>query len=249
MIKNIIREVAPEACDFSYYFDNDGLTERGGDYCYNLFIISNEGWGRISGFNIDEYKNIQDKIDHILDGFQDVEDKVTDYDGRRYTYKDIMQEYGIDYNSRKCHALKEWAKDADTAEPETVAAFLTITTGKKWDTDSVHGYCQGDYVDLVYCQEHYKNGVENYGEIWLGCAKEFCVIDVEDYQEPEEEGGEPTYTEGDAVYGYIVADCEAWRDDDYKRIVCKWAGINEDETRLEMIEDSHTYTKYSYRVA
>lgn len=238
MIKNIIREVAPESCDFSYYFDDDGLTERGGDYCYNLFIISNEGWGRISGFNIDEYKNIQDKIDHILDGFQDVEDKVTDYDGRRYTYKDIMQEYGIEYNSRKCHALKEWAKDADTAEPETVAAYLTITTGKKWDVSSAHGYCQGDYVEMVYCPEHYKNGVENYGEIWLGCAKEFCVIDLD-------ENGE----EADSCYGYIVADCEAWRDEDYKRIVCEWAGINEEETRLELIDGQNTYTTYSYRVA
>lgn len=238
MIKNIIREVAPEACEFSFYFDNDGLTGRGGDYCYNLFIISNEGWGRISGFNIDEYGEIQCRIDHILDGFQDVEDKVKDYDGRRYTYKDIMKEYGIDYNSRKCHALKEWAKAADVAEPETVAAFLTITTGKKWDVSSAHGYCQGDYVEMVYCPERYPDGVQNYGEVWLGCAKEFCVIDLD-------ENGE----EADSCYGYIVADCEAWRDEDYKRIVCEWAGINEDETRLELIDGYHTYTTCSYRVA
>lgn len=160
-----------------------------------------------------------------------------------------MKEYGIDYNSRKCHALKEWAKAADVAEPETVAAFLTITTGKKWDVSSAHGYCQGDYVEIVYCPEFYPDGVIKYGEVWLGCAKEFCVIDVEDYQEPEEEGGEPTYTEADSCYGYIVADCEAWRDEDYKRIVCEWAGINEEETRLEMIDGSKTRTVYSYRVA
>lgn len=55
MIKNIIREVAPEACDFRTYFDDDGLTRAAGAYCYTLFIVSNEGWGRISGFNIDEY--------------------------------------------------------------------------------------------------------------------------------------------------------------------------------------------------
>lgn len=243
MIKNIIREVAPEACDFSYYFDNDALTGRGGDYCYNLFII---GDGRqVGSFNEREYSRVQSEADLILDNFSNVGSGPYDF----VSYKEAMQNAGIEYNPRLCHALKEWAKDADTAEPETVAAYLTITTGKKWETDSVRGYSQGDYVDLVYCPEHYKNGVENYGEIWLGCAKEFCVIDVEDYQEPEEEGGKPTYTEGDTVYGYIVADCEAWRDEDYKRIVCEWAGINEDETRLEMIEDSHTYTKYSYRVA
>lgn len=85
------------------------------------------------------------------------------------------------------------------------------------------------------------------GEIWLGCGKEFCVIDVEDYAEDED--GEATYTETDSVYGYIVADSQAWRDEDYKRLVCEWAGINEEETRLEMIDGSHVCTTYSYRVA
>ena len=32
-IKNIIREVPPEACELSFYFDDDGLTEAGGDFC------------------------------------------------------------------------------------------------------------------------------------------------------------------------------------------------------------------------
>lgn len=238
MIKNIIREVAPEACDFRTYFDDDGLTSAGGDYCYNLFIISNDGWGRISGFNIDEYKNIQDKIDHILDGFDDVKNPGNAYNWTGYSsYKEVMRDFGIDYNPRKCHALKEWAKKADAGKPDSVADYLTITTGKKWAVKGVCGYCQGDYVDIVYCVEHYDD-VRPYGEIWMGCGKEFCVIDV------DEDGNET-----DECYGYIIADCQAWKDEDYKKLVCEWAGINEDETRLEMIEDSHTYTKYSYRVA
>ena len=246
MIKNIIREVPAEYYDVSSYFDDDGLTSAGGEYCYNLFIVSNEGWGRIDGFNIDEYKNIQNRIEHILDGFQDVEDKCVDYDGRRYTYKDIMQEYGIKYNSRICHALKEWAKNADPENTDSVADYLTITTGKKWAVKGVTGYCQGDYVDVIYCVEYYKDA-EAYGEIWMGCCKEFCVIDVEDYNEGED--GEATYTEGDTVYGYIIADSQAWRDDDCKKIVCEWAGINENETRLELIDGYNTYTTCSYRTA
>lgn len=39
-IKYIIREVPPEQTEFSFYFDNDGLKEIGGDYCYNLFIVA-----------------------------------------------------------------------------------------------------------------------------------------------------------------------------------------------------------------
>ena len=157
-IKHIIREVEPEACDFSFYFDDDGLSERGGDYCYTLFIVPTRD---TYGFNGEEYKNVQKEAAAIISGFSDVRDGVTDYDGNRYTYKRVMEDEGLSYNSRKCHALKEWATDADEDEPEDIAAFLTITTGKKWDVTSVCGYSQGDYVELVYCPEHYKNGVKN----------------------------------------------------------------------------------------
>lgn len=236
MIKHIIREVEPEACDFSFYFDNDALKAAAGDYCYNMFIVGDR---HTATFNGKEYENIQYSIDHILDGFQDVEDKVTDYDGRCYTYKDIMREYGIEYNSRKCHALKEWAKDADSSDAETVADYLTITTGKKWKTMGVSGYSQGDYVDVLYCEGFHSDEVARAcGEIWLGCGKEFCVIDV------DEDGNET-----DKCYGYIIADCQAWHDEDYKKLVCEWAGINDEETRLEMIDGSTTQTIYSYRVA
>ena len=108
--------------------------------------------------------------------------------------------------------------------------------------ESASGYCQGDYVKMVYCLDHYKNGVEHYGEIWLGAAKEFCVITLD-------EDGE----EGNSCSGFIVAGCQIknWQESDseYKRIVCEWSDINPEETRLEMIEGSKTYTKYTYRIA
>lgn len=234
-IKNIIREVPPEACELSFYFDDDGLTEAGGDYCYNLFIIGDGR--RVGGFNEEAYVKIQKQADAILDGFYDVEHPNSGYCWTSYeSYKAVMEDFGIPYNSRRCHALKEWAKEADTSEPESIAEFLTITTGKKWDVTGVCGYCQGDCVEIVYCPEHYKSGVQHYGEVWLGCAKEFCVIDVDDEGE-----------EGDSVYGFIVADCEVRDDEDYKRIICEWNDLNPDETALEMF-DGYTHTA-KYRTA
>ena len=231
-INYIIREVPPEQTDFSFYFENDGLTAAGGDYCYNLFIVPTR---HNYGFNGEEYTRIQNKADAIIDGFSDVSEEWTN---NYKTYKECMQDNAIEYTSRKCHALKEWAKNADTGDADIIAEFLTITTGHKWDTASATGYCQGDYVEMVYCPEHYKDGVKHYGEVWLGAAKEFCTIDID-------ENGE----EGDTCYGYIVADCQAWKDEDYKRLVCEWACITEEETRLEMIESQRTYTKCTYRTA
>lgn len=234
--KYIVREYSPEACDLSFYFD-DGLTEKGGEYCYNLFILYDRGWGRLSGFNIERYQKVQQKARYLIEDFELTAEYIENGDrdafGRRATYKKVMEQYGIPYNSRKCHALKEWAKNADEDRPEDIAAFLTITTGKKWDVTGVYGYCQGDYVEIVYCPEHYKSGVQNYGEVWLGCAKEFCVIELGDDSD-----------EIDRCGGYIVADSEAWDDEDYKRIVCEWACIPEDETQLEMFDGYTSSPKY-----
>ena len=180
-IKNIIREVPAENADLQFFFDDDGLTERGGDYCYNLFIVCNDRWNRISGFNIEEYKKVKEKADDIISGFSDVDEvDKSIYDGHRFTYKEIMQENNIPYTSHKCHLLREWAKYADTDKTESIAEYLTIITSHKWETASAYGYYQGDYCEMVYCPEHYKKGVQAYGEVYLGCAKEFCVIDMDE---------------------------------------------------------------------
>ena len=42
-INYIIREIEPEATDFTSYFDDDELTEKSGDYCNNLFIVAQIG--------------------------------------------------------------------------------------------------------------------------------------------------------------------------------------------------------------
>jgi hypothetical protein len=235
-INYIIREVPPEQSDFSFYFDDDGLKEIGGEYCYNLFIVAQSR--NCGGFNEKEYECIVEQAQDIIDGFHDVSDKWTNGYNSFATYKEAMEYYGIPYTSHKCHLLKEWTKTADTSDTDSIAEYLTITTGKEWATDSAYGYCQGDYVKMVYCPEHYKDGVKHYGEIWLGAGKEFYTIDID-------ENGEET----DTCYGYIIADCQARTDEDYKRLVCEWAGIPEDETQIEMIEDSRTCTKYNYRTA
>ena len=116
---------------------------------------------------------------------------------------------------------------------------ILLKTGKKWTTTSARGYCQGDYCQILYCEEfHQQKDAQAYGEIYLGAGREFCTIDLDD------DGNE-----ADACYGYIVADCYAWKDEDYKRLVCEWAGIPEDETRLEMVDKVSYKAVVSYRTA
>ncbi len=253
-INYIVRELPPESTDFSFYFEDDNLTEAGGDYCYNLFIVYYDGF-RLGGFNIEEYKRIQNEIEELLELYDRIIHK-SDYtcEPPYFSVSEMLYDYGLIDNKRNTKRIKEfkeffeWCDDKplspysnyhsnfDAFSTDAVAKYLTLKTGKQWQTDYARGYCQGDYVEMVYCPEHYKDGVKHYGEIWLGAGKEFYTIELD-------ENGE----EADTCYGYIIADSQAWHDEDYKRLVCEWAGIPENETQLEMIDGSRTYTKYSYR--
>ena len=44
-----------------------------------------------------------------------------------------------------------------------------------------------------------------------------------------------------------MADCQAWKDEDCKKLVCEWEGIPEDETELQMVDGYTVSTIYSYR--
>lgn len=237
-MKHLIREIEPESAELYFYFDGDTFTEKAGDFCYTLFIIQNEGYGRLSGLNADVYKEVMQQAENIIDSFEYVDDGGRNYDGSKATYKQAMEDEKISFNPRKCFLLRQWAGSANTGKPEDIAAFLTITTGRKWETSSARGYCQGDFADIVYCTDFYsEQGIDEAGDIFFGCAKEFSVTDYENDDD----------TEGFTVYGYIVADCQARTDEDYKQIVCDYAGISPEDTTLEMIDGCSTRTVYSYR--
>lgn len=237
MKKHIVREVGAEHADLQYYFEDDGLSEKSGDWNNTLFIVQKGDYGRLNGFNLDEYKRVKATIDSLIEGFSDVEDGLLHYDGEKLTYKGVMQENGLKYSPTTRHKLKEWAKGADPDDLETMAEYLRIVTGEYWKVTSARGYCQGDYCEVLCSAERYANA-RAYGEVWLGAAKEFCVIDLDENGEEES-----------SCYGYIVADCQAWKDEQYKRLVCEWACIDPQETELQMIEECHTRTEYTYRTA
>lgn len=233
MKRYIITEMQPEQCDFSYYFDDDGLTSNSGDYLNNLFILSDynyyRGW---SGFNTEEFNSIARTAADIASDFEYVKEKTIDNDGKPLTYKRVMAEYCIEYNPRRCHDLKKWAETGGEDDAESIAEYLTITTGHKWECTSAYGYSQGDYCEIVYCPERYRYGVKQYGEIFLGCGKEFYVTDTK-YEE--------------TIGGFIIADCQIKSEEDYKKLVCDWYGCPVDEAELQLIDYYYNVPHCEYK--
>ena len=214
MNKYIIREVQPTCTNFDFYFEDDAFNERSGDYNNTLFVLS---WcrGKYSGVNKEAFYEIQEEAEQVIEDC---------YDG----------ECKNDHSPE----LQVWAESAEVDNLNDIAKYLTIKTGKQWEVLGVHGYSQGDYAEILYCTENYsKKTVVIFGEVFLGCAKEFEVIEVD-------ENGD----EIEAVYGFIVSDSEAgYEDEEYKRIVSEWAGIDETDTVLEMF-DGYTIVE-QYRTA
>lgn len=233
MDKYIIREVAPECVDVSSVFDDDSIKAACG-FDYQLFIITQE-YGHYHGFNADSYQDIINKINDFIDDFTINRDPDE-------TRKDIMQYYELKYSPVLCHKLTEYTnKVFYISDIDQVATFLSLTTGRRWNTATARGYCQRDYAKMLYCADIYTaRDAAIYGDYYFGCCKEFSVTTL------DENGAEI-----DTCYGYFVTDSEIenWRDSDqeYKRIVCSNAGIDINAATLELIDGSRTVTTYSYR--
>lgn len=240
--KYIITQIPPESADLTYYFDGDTFTPDAGGIQYALFILFKDRF-RVDIYpeqNRRTWEEITQKTDDIMCGIEDAANRETDWNGDRITVKSVMIENGLKYSPTAAHRLKEWSsRNKYSDDPRTVAEYLTLTTGHKWSTASASGYCQGDYAEIVYCADVYsRQDARAAGEIALGAANEYSITF------PAEDGSEP-----ETVYGYIVADCQAWRPEDVKRLVCEWEGIDPAEAVLMTIEDSYTRTEYKYTEA
>lgn len=195
MKKIIAKEVNPAHVDFSFYFDDDGLKSVGGENC--AVYIPGDRWS--TGFNHDEWIDILKQAQAVIDDYED----------------------GFPIDEK----LKEWAKHADTSDTNSIAEYLTLTTGEEWAVKSFTGYSQGDYCEVVYCINHYTpEHINEIGKFWLGCGTEFCIDDC---------------------YGYYVPDTIRWREgDELRQYLADCYGCKPEELEIYLYDGEHVVTDY-----
>jgi len=219
MKKIIAKEVHPSNVDFRHYFDDDGLKSVGGENCAVYIIPADRG--RYSGFNLEEYEEIEEMADSLIETFEEVSPKNEYYP----TYKEAMLSHNIDYTSRRCHLLKEWAEHANPYDTRDIAAFLTITTGEEWNVRAFRGYSQGDYCEVVYCKAHYsEEHITEIGKFWLGCGTEFYI---------------------DGCRGYYVPDTIRWQEGEtLRKYLADCYGCKPDELEIYLYDGEHIVADY-----
>ena len=219
MKKIIAKEVNPVHVDFSFYFDDDVLKSISGENCAVYIVPADRR--RNSGFNMDEYQEIEQTADSLIEAFEEVSPENKYYP----TYKEAMLSNNIEYTSRKCHLLKKWAEYANPYDTSYIAEFLTITTGEKWAVRSFTGYSQGDYCEVVYCVSHHTpEHINEIGKFWLGCGTEFCIDDCCGYYVPDT----IRWQEGETLRKYL-ADCY---------------GCKPEELEVYLYDGEHVVTNY-----
>jgi len=219
MKKIVAKEVNPAYVDFSFYFEDEGLTNKGGENCAVYIVPADRR--RYFGFNMDKYREIEQTADSLIETFREVSPKNEYYP----TYKEAMLSHNIEYTSHKCHLLKEWAKYANPYNTSDIAEFLTIVTGEEWDVRAFRGYSQGDYCEVVYCKAHHsEERITEIGELWLGCGTEFCI---------------------EGCYGYFVPESIRWREGEtLRKYLADSYGCEPDELEIYLYEGEHIVTDY-----
>ena len=197
MKKIIAKEVNPAHVDFTYYFEDDRLKGVGGENCAVYIVPADRR--RNGGFNMDEYQEIEQQAQAVIDDYEDG--------------------YPID------ETLKEWAKHADTSDTDSIAEYLTLTTGEEWAVKAFTGYCQGDYCEVVYCKAHYsEEHITEIGKFWLGCGTEFCIDDC---------------------YGYYVPDTIRWEEGEtLRKYLADSYGCKPEELEIYLYDGEHVVTDY-----
>ena len=128
MKKIIAKEVNLSYVDFSLYFDDDGLKSIGGENCA-VYIVPVDR-KKYNGFNMDEYEEIEQQAQAVIDNYEDG--------------------YPVE------ETLKEWVKHANTSDTDSIAEYLTLTTGEKWTVKAFTGILR-DYCSSLLHHRHTRN--------------------------------------------------------------------------------------------
>ena len=221
MSKVIFREA--DYTDYTSLYDDDGIKEISGKN-NTLYVVIQERFSRYSVVNEKEFEELCSRINEIID---DIENLKEGYSSFFRSYKHIMEYYGYKYSPAAVKRLKSWYESYN-GSLHGIAEFLTITTGEKWNTYTVCGYCQGDFATGIYCEGHYnKEALDLYVGAAAGTVKEFYRI------------------EGDDICcGFYVSDNIAWNTDELKKELSSFEGDDINDITIELFDGYSQVAKY-----
>lgn len=123
--------------------------------------------------------------------------------------------------------LDVYAANGYRDDPETIAAALTLITGRRWDCCTLRGCCQGDWQNCVYDATIWDaDSLERLETEYFNTGSEWHVCEA-----------------GSDDYEFSVY-CHEWSDDGIRREIADAAGVSPEDVTLQKFTGYERIAQY-----
>ena len=133
----------------------------------------------------------------------------------------VPRDDGKGYTTKQVHAWKQLLEDWDWYDDDCKTEALALITGKRYDTKTLHGCCQSDWVDVFYPVDEWdRDALQRLETEYFNMGTEWIIHDEE--QAPEG----PENISGYSLY------CYGWNTDQIKQEIAENTGATTENIQL-----------------
>lgn len=171
------------------------------------------------------------EYDEIIERFDEM---AWEWENCHYcTLAEILQSYGLERNDGKPWSTQQrgkWRKlfesghDAD--DDEIILSALELITGRKWESHTISGCCQGDWQNIIVPETWSREDVRIFESEYFNLGSEWCIHDSDGVVES-----------ADDIEGFYMY-CHGYGEDEIKAEIAACVGGNPADVVL------YTFTGY-----
>lgn len=228
MAKIYAMQCDPEWFRYEDYYDEDMAAEDG------IWAGGNRQFGDT---NEDLRKDIVRKLDDAYYDAYEVDDPDnTPEEVIRYYFTKNSKEALTDLEvAELSNLVRTFHSCSSRDENDIICQVLTITNGKTYECGTIHGCCQGDWMEIIYPEE--RKAMINWIEaVWFATGTEFRIT-CDSYDE------EPDLSEVDVYHDYT----ELWKPEDIKAWIAENNHVSPEDVVIKVISGTHHITTYDYK--
>jgi hypothetical protein len=169
--------------------------------------------------------------------YDEVKKSRPEIDGEPYSLRELLRDYGFNrpdgapWTTKQRHAWRLILEDNRPTDYITDA--LELLTGKRWDTTTIRGCCQGDWQNVLYpVDEWTREDLDMFETEYFNTGSEWMIHDED--TEPED---------AEDISGYCMY-CYGWNADQIREEIARETGCKPEDVVLYEYAGSYSVPKY-----
>lgn len=239
------KQLDPETFNYEDYYDEDCAVSD------NFWAGGNRDFCDINKeLRSDIVRSLEDcqyDIGVVRDDYADEDNVITDQAAYEDELERVVRSYfskadGSELTVEEVNDLALYCEHFSTCrsvdENDYICCVLEIIYGKKFINGTLHGCCQGDWLEYI-CPEDMQDRLDYIEAVLFATGNEYQITEqaVNNWKEAEE-----AFENGESFGTYI----HAWSDEEIREALAKDAGCDADQIHVKKISGKHHYVKYDY---